>query len=65
MDDAEIYNHLCIYDPRNPLYQEFAAYLDDEELRSARANCACDNCFYGRNKLAVELLKERSINRNR
>jgi hypothetical protein len=50
----EIKSKLCCYDPENP-NNNLDAY-DDEERPKARENCSCDNCFYGRDKLAVCLL---------
>lgn len=58
----EIKSNLCYYDRRNPDFQitEENDY-DKEEIDAtgdfARKNCACDDCFYGRSKLAEELLK--------
>ena len=46
----EVYENLCSYDKRSPCYS-------DDLDRKPRLNCFCDNCFYGRDKLALELLK--------
>lgn len=46
-----ILNNLCAYDPRNP-----NRILLDEYPPFPNPNCACDNCFYGRTKLAEKLL---------
>lgn len=43
---------LCSYDKNNPDYIK----LEDEDERKPRANCYCDNCFYGRDKLALEVI---------
>ena len=53
MDIQEVYSNLCYKDTRNPLY-----YHDpDEEPEKPRDNCYCDNCFYGRDELAVYILR--------
>jgi len=63
MTREQVLEELCYYDIRNP-----NCGLDEEELkerieiitRTLKGReywCSCDNCFYGRNKLAVELLK--------
>ena len=47
--------NLCVYDPRYELHDEIAhAYEDD--MPKPRINCACDNCFYGRDELANIIL---------
>jgi hypothetical protein len=54
----EILQSLCYYDKRNP-----DCSLDDEDIEEYKLSikknnsCSCDNCFYGRTKLAEELLK--------
>lgn len=52
MTKQEIYQNLCLYDKRNPDNP-----LDEYETIEDLSNCFCDNCFYGRNKLALELIK--------
>lgn len=65
MSITEIYESLCHYDKRNP-----DCTADDEDIEDHKAQllkvskklgynktCSCDNCFYGRTKLAEELLK--------
>ena len=56
MDILEIYENLCSKDKRNPLYVELFDE-DDEDIPQPRIDCSCDNCFYGKDKLAIELLK--------
>lgn len=51
MTELEIKENLCWFDPRNPNYPEGEERRDD---------CHCDNCFYGRDKLANEILKEQA-----
>jgi hypothetical protein len=61
MTENEIKENLCYYDLRNPDGINMYNFLDDDEKSNygnyARKNCNCDNCFYGRTKLAQELLK--------
>ncbi len=57
MKQEEILKSLCYYDKRNP-----DCTADDEEMEAhialmKKKTCTCDNCFYGRTKLAEELLK--------
>ena len=54
MTPTEIEEQLCSYDTRNPFY--------DSEMsgdREPRVDCACDNCFNGRDLLAREILDRR------
>lgn len=55
MTDDEILGRLCWYDPRNPDYD--AEFADGRQ--PAEKMCSCDNCFYGRHKLAVEIISLR------
>ena len=65
MTTEEILESLCYYDKRNP-----DCTADEEDIADHKAQllrlskklgynktCNCDNCFYGRTKLAEELLK--------
>lgn len=56
MELQQILDSLCAYDPRNPYYLELD---DDEKIDVSDPNriCYCDNCFQGKTRLAVELLK--------
>lgn len=54
MELETIYENLCVHDPRNPFYVD-----DCEETPEIGGDCYCDNCFYGRHNLAVEILKLR------
>lgn len=56
----EIYENLCTYDPRSPYYADLAMALEDD-MRQPRQNCCCDNCFYGRDRLALEILRLRAL----
>jgi len=49
MNENEIFNNLCVYDERNPCYIPFDGVFPEK--------CHCDNCFYGRNKLSLEILR--------
>lgn len=51
---------LCYYDARNPLLLELGMY-DDSAEQQPRVQCSCDNCFYGRDGLALEILRLRSL----
>ena len=56
MTKKEIYENLCYKDPRNPEYPSW--YFDEEDVIPVpRSKCNCDNCFYGRDRLAIEILK--------
>ena len=59
MTEEQIFEKLCYYDRRNPLFNELGLgdYDDDDIPIARRDGCSCDNCFYGKDKLAVELLK--------
>jgi hypothetical protein len=63
-DDVEKlpYDKLCYYDTRNPDFQIKEEYgYDKEEVDATgefpKKDCACDNCFYGRAKLADRIIK--------
>lgn len=61
MTIEEIKLKLCVYDRRNPDFDMTEENGYDKEEIDATGNfsqedCACDNCFYGRTKLAEELL---------
>lgn len=53
MTKNDIYNYLCYYDERSPYYEML---LLDEEKKKPK-NCSCDNCFYGRTKLAEFIIE--------
>jgi len=63
MTEQEIKEELCYYDLRNPDGVNFYGLLDAEEIKEEgygnhkKEDCSCDNCFYGRTKMAEELLK--------
>ena len=55
MSKEEIKSNLCYYDPENP-NNNLDAY-DEEDRPQSRNGCRCDNCFYGRDKLAMQILE--------
>jgi hypothetical protein len=57
MSDQEIKINLCYYDPENP-NSNLDAY-EDEDRPKPRNECCCDNCFYGRDKLAMQLIESK------
>ena len=48
---------LCNKDPRNPMFNDL--YGVDEETPVPRGGCSCDNCFYGRDALSLEIIRLR------
>lgn len=53
MEKEEVYQRLCVYDPRHPDYYEDMKEYSPENP----TNCFCDNCFYGRSKLAQQIIE--------
>ncbi len=51
----EIYEYLCYYDRRSPHF--YPEDWDDDAPEARRKDCSCDNCFYGRDRLAMELVR--------
>lgn len=73
MTTDEILRSLCYYDKRNLdcvaddeeiEYHKLQHLRDSKKLGHAKV-CNCDNCFYGRTKLAEELLKIIANKKNR
>lgn len=56
MPMTDVLESLCVYDARNPLS---AHLLDDDDPAQPRDSCTCDNCFYGRDRLALEIIRLR------
>ena len=54
MTKNEILSNLCIHDKRNIHYIPLEDYEDEVKPRN---NCYCDNCFYGRDDLAMYILE--------
>jgi len=63
MTKDQVFEELCYYDIRNPNCNMTEEELQERmemitrKLKGREYYCSCDNCLYGRNKLAVELLK--------
>ena len=57
MEQIEILKSLCYYDKRNPDCTADEEEMKDHVALMKKKTCTCDNCFYGRTKLAEELLK--------
>ena len=57
ISEREIKSNLCYYDPRNQ--NDSLGADEDEDYPQPRKKCSCDNCFYGRDKLAIQLLQAR------
>jgi len=49
-------SRLCWYDPRNPNYIPETLEADELPAPFGHKSCYCDNCFQGRNQLAVVIL---------
>jgi hypothetical protein len=54
MDIKEVYENLCSYDSRNP-----NNVVDEDDPQPTKEHCYCDNCFYGKDELAKEIIKLR------
>lgn len=48
---------LCIADRRNPDWFIHYGFDEIEDVPDPGKNCSCDNCFYGRDRLAMEILR--------
>jgi len=61
--DDEILNALCYYDERSPSYTKPDQWdIDNGYTTPPRLrDCSCDNCFYGRDKLALEIIKLKKL----
>ena len=62
MNLEEVLKNLCYWDRRNPDFciEEQFGYSEEEVEATgnfAKKDCYCDNCFYGRAKLAEYILK--------
>ncbi len=56
MTNEQILSNLCDYDTRNPDFLEWPDYYEESDKRQPRTDCSCDNCFYRRDALALEIL---------
>ena len=54
MEMPQILENLCYKDRRHPSWADWHGFLDDPP--TPRGTCACDNCHYGRDRLALEIL---------
>jgi hypothetical protein len=57
MNQEQVYNYLCYYDPRNGYFSVLGLEDDLESRKPREKGCSCDNCFYGRDMLAMEILR--------
>jgi hypothetical protein len=58
----DIFSNLCSKDRRNPMWRNIYGYgYDEDEIPEPRIDCSCDNCFYHRDSLALEILRLRGI----
>lgn len=53
----EVHENLCSKDMRNPSWRDLYGHEDVVDIPKPRENCTCDNCFYGRDKLALEIIR--------
>lgn len=54
-DSPDPYESLCYYDKRNP------NFIGNEYSEPRKSTCYCDNCFRGKDELAMEILRLRKI----
>jgi hypothetical protein len=52
------FDNLCSYDPRS---RDYTPPDEDDEPRKPRNNCYCDDCFYRRDPLSLEILRLRGL----
>lgn len=59
MEIDKIKESLCYYDLRNPIgYKDlYDPETDGNMGEYSQKDCSCDNCFYGRSKLAEYILE--------
>jgi hypothetical protein len=59
MKKEEVLSRLCAYDKRNPdcIYEDDEIQERAESLLKNKETCHCDNCFYGRTKMAEYILQ--------
>lgn len=57
MTEQEVFENLCVKDKRNPEFKDLYSWVDAEDIPEPRIDCYCDNCFYGRDKLALEIIQ--------
>lgn len=54
-----IKEELCCYDKRNP--ENTVLYEEDFKTIEQQEDCFCDNCFYGRTRLAEIILELKKL----
>lgn len=64
MDIQDVLQNLCYYDSRNPDNPLDKDDQLDYDSRNKKVNCYCDNCFYGRDRLANEILRLKELYEN-
>jgi len=58
MEDQTVFSYLCYYDSRNPYFDVPTDDWEQSELEARKGEtCFCDNCFYGRHDLALEIIR--------
>lgn len=57
----EIHGALYSKDLRYPMFQDFYGCEEDIANSPREENCGCDNCFYNRDFLALEILRLREV----
>ena len=57
MKKEKVFDNLCSYDERNPSFADLYFPEDGDEKPTPRKNCFCDNCFYRRDILALEIIR--------
>lgn len=61
MTRDEVLRSLCDWDRRNPEFEVLSMNYDlndpDDQPPQPRTACYCDNCFYGRDEMAVYILE--------
>ncbi len=55
MIPSDFYSSLCTKDKRSPYFEDI--YGDEEDIPVPRKGCHCDNCFYGRDRLALVIIE--------
>ena len=57
----EVYSNLCRHDRRSIEFKDQLEYMSieeaEEDAEEPRTDCSCDNCFYGRDELALVILE--------
>ena len=56
----EVKNNLCYYDPENP-NNNLDCFDGEDVIVPREKDCYCDNCFYGRDKLALYILSNADV----